>query len=139
MAKKKSVWRDTVLNSVRYILGTMGGVGITLVSLHYKKPSSQEIEASLKTTTMTATAYSAERFNKKTALGHTVKPGVQIAVSRDRKDLLGKRVLIDGYGVKEVLDVMGEGKTNSIDILVPTEKDAKAFGVKKVEVNVIGN
>jgi len=59
------------------------------------------------------------------------KVGWTIAVSRDLIHLLGKRVYIEGVGVRRANDLMNERYTQRIDVLVPTKEYARKFGVKK--------
>lgn len=127
--KKKSNWKKFLEYSVFSILGgIVGAVGINVA----QKPSSQEIRASQSKSTMTVTAYSAEEFNAKTALGTKIRPGLDAAVSRDRLDLLGKQVYIScddfSVGIRNVTDLTNSRIENTVDILVPTTKAAEDFG-----------
>ena len=65
-------------------------------------------------------------------------PGWTIAVSRDLAGWLGKRVYIEGIGVRRVNDLMNSRYSQRIDILKPTVADAREWGVKEVAVYVIG-
>lgn len=88
-------------------------------------------------TTMVVTAYT-PKVGDTVATMRKIKPGRDAAVSRDRIDLLGKRVYIMcpdmNVGVREVVDLMAEGCKQSIDILVPYDKDAVHFGSRKCSV-----
>ena len=93
-------------------------------------------------TVLTGTAYSVEKFNATTAAGYKPKPGLHVAVSKDRLDLLGKRVYItlnDGtsLGIREVSDVMHGKHTNAMDLMVSTTKEAKAFGTKDLNIYIL--
>lgn len=63
--------------------------------------------------------------------------GRTVAVSRDLTHLLGRDIYIEGLGIKRIEDLMNERWVNKIDIMVPTEKDAKIFGIQKVRFFVI--
>lgn len=69
--------------------------------------------------------------NENTAIMETPYPGRSIAVSQDLSYLLGKKVYIEGIGVRIVNDLMNKRYTNSVDVLVPSKSYAKEFGVKK--------
>ena len=129
MGKKKSLWLESLTNSFAFMLGAVLTAAFSLN--WFQKPSSQEIQASQKAT-MTVTAYSAEKFPGKTATGNKVRPGLDAAVSPDRLDLLGKKVYVKcgdkGLGIRIVTDIMDVGMANTLDILVPTEKNAAQFG-----------
>lgn len=90
---------------------------------------------------MTVTAYSLSKKECDSDLEHTAtmsKPvaGVTAAVSRDRMHLLGKKIYIEGYGVREVTDVMNKRFTNRIDLLM-SKKEAIEFGVNVAKVVII--
>ena len=92
--------------------------------------------------TVTVTAYTA-RYNEcdntptQTATMTKTRPGVGAAVSRDLIHFLGKRIYVEGVGIREVDDVMNERWNKKIDILVPSINIAKEFGVKESKVVVI--
>lgn len=90
-----------------------------------------------------ATAYTPRKQEcnndiENTALMLKPKPGWHIAVSHDLIWLLGKKVYIKGVGVRFVSDLMNERFSNKIDIMMPTPKHAKEFGVKELEIVVLG-
>ena len=90
---------------------------------------------------VTLTAYTArpqETNNDptNTAIMDKPFPGRTVAVSRDLSYLLGKRSYIEGIGVRYVNDLMNKRFTKTIDILMPTVKMARQFGVKE-NVNVV--
>lgn len=125
--KRKFNWRELLKYSILSILGgVVGAVGTNVAH----KPSSQEIEASRNNHNMTVTAY--VETGSKTALGFKAKPGLHAAVSRDRLDLLGKKIYVmcgdQSLGIREVTDVMGDDAKQTIDLMVPTEKAAVKFG-----------
>jgi len=65
------------------------------------------------------------------ALNTKLKVGRDIAVSRDLMFLLGKRVYIEGFGVKRVADLMNKRFKNMVDVLVPNKKIARKLGIKR--------
>jgi len=135
MAYRKKKWyeRFTWKEIVNSFISSAVGAAIVLVAGNVQqKPSSRDLEGSQKKTAMTITAYSAEEFNAKTALGTKIRPGLDAAVSRDRLDLLGKQVYIScddiSIGIRNVVDLTNERVENTVDILVPTTKSANEFG-----------
>lgn len=74
-----------------------------------------------------------------TAIMETPKPGWHIAVSHDLLFMLGKKVYIKGYGVRMVSDLMNERFKNKIDIMVGKVSEAREFGVKELEIVVLGS
>jgi 3D (Asp-Asp-Asp) domain-containing protein len=89
-----------------------------------KKSSSKKIE-------MTATAYAPKKGKNITATGSRPIVGGTVAVSVDRKHLLGKYITIQGIGDRLVTDLMHPRWKNRVDIYVASEREAKKFGVKK--------
>ncbi len=89
---------------------------------------------------VTATAYTArpEETNENpemTAIMSSPRPGKTIAVSRDLRGWLGKRVYVEGYGVRKVNDLMNKRYDNRrIDILMPDVQSAREFGVQELSV-----
>ncbi|GAB6060240.1 3D domain-containing protein [Desulfonatronum parangueonense] len=66
-----------------------------------------------------------------TAIMQTPRPGWTVAVSHDLRGWLGKRVYIEGFGVRIVSDLMNARFSKSIDILVPDVDTAISIGVKR--------
>lgn len=84
---------------------------------------------------VTATAYTASKDEcdgqpHNTALMTRPTVGSTIAVSRDLSYLLGKKVYVEGHGVRRVEDLMNARFKNRIDVLVPDKAYARRFGVK---------
>lgn len=84
----------------------------------------------------TLTAYTARREEtnndpENTALMQEPVSGWTVAVSRDLIHLLGKRIYIEGIGVRYVNDLMNPRFKNTIDILMPNVRTAREFGVKR--------
>jgi len=69
--------------------------------------------------------------------------GRDAAVSRDRIDLLGKKVYVlcpdNPVGLREVTDLTADGLENTLDILVPDNKTAINFGVNQCQVIPLDN
>jgi 3D (Asp-Asp-Asp) domain-containing protein len=65
-----------------------------------------------------------------TAIMQAPKPGWTVAVSHDLKGWLGKRVYIQGFGVRLVNDLMHSRYSKSIDVLVGKVSTAKSIGIK---------
>ena len=89
--------------------------------------------------TMRVTAYTAstrecDKDPGVTAINKEAKPGITVAVSRDRAYMLNKSIWIEGLGVWHVTDVMNKRYDNSIDILVKHREIATAWGVQKRRV-----
>ena len=94
-----------------------------------------------KPTRFTITAYTAARDEcdvdpGNTALMEEPKAGWTVAVSADYMHMLGKKVYIEGVGVRRINDLMNPRYTKRIDVLVPTKKQARRFG-KKENVTVV--
>lgn len=74
---------------------------------------------------------------KKTALVTTPVVGRTVAVSRDLSWMLGKRIYVPQFGVREVKSLTAAGFEKTVDLLVATEEEAKLFGRKKARVVVL--
>lgn len=64
-----------------------------------------------------------------TAIMQKPRPGWTVAVSHDLRGWLGKRVYVEGFGVRFVGDLMSSRFTRSIDVLVADVDEALAIGV----------
>jgi 3D (Asp-Asp-Asp) domain-containing protein len=102
-------------------------------------PLQREIETH-KSMSMTVTAYHTKGTPatlKKQIVGRDA------AVSRDRIDLLGKKVYVlcpdNPVGVREVTDLTAERLENTLDILVPDNKTAINFGTNQCQVIPLDN
>lgn len=100
---------------------------VDLYSLH-------TVQASAYTTAVDET----NADNGNTALGTTPTVGRTVAVSRDLQHWLGAWIYIEGRGVYRVEDLMNARWENKIDILMPTKDQAFKFGVRELEVSLIG-
>jgi 3D (Asp-Asp-Asp) domain-containing protein len=93
---------------------------------------------------VTVTAYTASLDEcdddpNNTAIMTSPRPGWTVAVSRDLLEDgwgFGRKVWIDGVGVREIGDVMNSRWTGRIDVLVGRKKEAKRFGVREDVVAV---
>ncbi|WP_051434426.1 3D domain-containing protein [Desulfonatronum lacustre] len=57
--------------------------------------------------------------------------GWTVAVSRDLRGWLGKRVYVEGFGIRMVSDLMNSRYSKSIDILVSDVSEAEEIGVRE--------
>lgn len=95
-----------------------------------------------KTLTVTATAYTADC----TGCSGITATGIDLRNDRDKKVIavdpnvipLGTRVYVEGYGEAIAGDTGGAIKGNKIDIHVPTKDKAYQWGVRKVNVTILG-
>ncbi|WP_182200827.1 LysM peptidoglycan-binding and 3D domain-containing protein [Paraliobacillus salinarum] len=95
-----------------------------------------------KTLTVTATAYTADCAG---CSGITAT-GIDLRNDRDKKVIavdpnvipLGTRVYVEGYGEAIAGDTGGAIKGNKIDLHVPTKDEAYQWGVRKVNVTILG-
>lgn len=94
---------------------------------------------------VTVTAYSARECETDstpfiTASNSPVRPGI-VAVSRDLFEngwVFGKKVYIKNMGVFVIDDLMAESKREHLDIFMYDPRQAEHFGVKKLEVFLLG-
>ncbi|MFB1049737.1 LysM peptidoglycan-binding domain-containing protein [Paraliobacillus sp. JSM ZJ581] len=95
-----------------------------------------------KTLTVTATAYTAECSGCSgiTATGIDLKsdPNRKVIAVDPNVIPLGTRVYVEGYGEAVAGDTGGAIKGNKIDIHVPTKDKAYQWGVRTVEVTILG-
>ena len=72
-----------------------------------------------------------------TASMRRVRPGKTVAVSRDLYKqgwTFGKRVWVEGYGEKEITDLMNERFTKRVDLLVASKKVANGINADRQAV-----
>lgn len=74
-----------------------------------------------------------------TALNLKPVVGRSVGVSRDLKHWLGKWVYIEGFGVRQVTDLMNPRYVQSVDLLVGTEREARKVGRRRAEVVLLGD
>ncbi|KOS61287.1 LysM peptidoglycan-binding domain-containing protein [Lysinibacillus agricola] len=94
-----------------------------------------------KTLTMRATAYTAycEGCSGITANGTDIRsnPNLKVIAVDPRVIPLGTRVWVEGYGEAIAADTGGAIKGNKIDVFIPTEGQARQWGVKSVTVKIL--
>lgn len=83
----------------------------------------------LRLTAYTARPEETNEDEENTAIMQYPRPGWTVAVSRDLRGWLGKRVYVEGFGVRFVGDLMHPRHVQSIDILVGEVAEALAIGV----------
>ena len=90
---------------------------------------------------LTATAYCPDCLDddgpQLSASGAPVRAGRTVAVSRDLRRLLGRRVFIEGVGVRVVEDLMHPRFAARLDLCLPDKDQALAFGVQNLVVVVL--
>lgn len=91
---------------------------------------------------LTATAYCPECLADEdgpqpSALGAPVRAGRTVAVSRDLRRLLGRKIYIEGVGVRVVEDLMHPRFAKRMDLCLPDKRQALAFGVQNLDVVVL--
>jgi 3D (Asp-Asp-Asp) domain-containing protein/peptidoglycan hydrolase CwlO-like protein len=87
-----------------------------------------------------ATAYTANcaGCSGVTATGQNVSSGTHKIIAVDPSVIpLGSKVYVEGYGVATAGDTGGAIKGYRIDVLVPSESAAKAFGRRTVKITVL--
>ncbi|MFJ7733751.1 3D domain-containing protein [Lysinibacillus sp. NPDC097231] len=94
-----------------------------------------------KTLTMRATAYTAycEGCSGITANGTDIRsnPNLKVIAVDPRVIPLGTKVWVEGYGEAVAADTGGAIKGNKIDVFIPTEGQARQWGVKHVTVKIL--
>lgn len=74
---------------------------------------------------------------KKTYLGEKCIPGKTAGVSKDLKHLMGKKIYIEGFGVRHVTDLTHDRIKNRIDLAIDKNKNATELGVKKNRMIIV--
>ncbi|WP_300154929.1 3D domain-containing protein [Solidesulfovibrio sp.] len=92
--------------------------------------------------TLTTTAYcplcgSEDGQPQPTARGGVVRAGRTVAVSQDLRRLLGRKVFIEGLGVRVVEDLMHPRFTDRLDLCLADRDQALAFGVQRLQMVVL--
>lgn len=94
-----------------------------------------------KTVSVSATAYTAscDGCSGVTSTGIDLKanPDAKVIAVDPSVIPLGSKVYVDGYGYATAGDVGGAIKGHKIDVHVPNDAKAKAWGVKKVNVTIV--
>ncbi|AMO26017.1 L-alanoyl-D-glutamate peptidase [Bacillus phage Deep Blue] len=73
-----------------------------------------------------------------TGFNLSANPNARIIAVDPRVIPLGTKVHVEGYGEATALDVGGAIKGNRIDVLLPTDSQANAWGRKQVKVTILG-
>lgn len=101
---------------------------------------SAEKEAGEIVLTMTATAYTAdcEGGSGVTYTGIDLKanPNVKVIAVDPSVIPLGTEVYVEGYGYAVAADIGGAIKGNKIDVFIPSQGEAEAWGIKTVNVTI---
>lgn len=88
-----------------------------------------------------ATAYTAscEGCSGITATGVNIKdnPDEKVIAVDPKVIPLGSKVYVEGFGEATAADTGGAIKGNRIDVFIPSENDAKDFGVKRLKVTIL--
>ncbi len=105
------------------------------------KSTSAPANASGKTYTMRATAYTAycEGCSGITANGTDIRsnPGLKVIAVDPRVIPLGTKVWVEGYGEAIAADTGGAIKGNKIDVFIPSDGQARNWGVRTVTVKIL--
>ena len=98
-------------------------------------------EEAVKEMTVTATAYTAycTGCSGTTAIGIDLRanPNQRVIAVDPRVIPLGTKVWVEGYGEAIAGDTGGAIKGNKIDVFIPSQKSAMAWGVKTVKIRVL--
>ena len=90
---------------------------------------------------LTATAYCPDCLDddgpQLSASGAPVRAGRTVAVSRDLRRLLGRKVYIEGIGVRVVEDLMHPRFAKRLDVCLPDKRQALDFGVQNLDVVIL--
>ncbi|AHN66703.2 L-alanyl-D-glutamate peptidase [Bacillus phage Bcp1] len=112
------------------------------------KPEPKQTQPQGRTITVEATAYTPHPSENGGTYGGQVltatgfnlsaNPNARVIAVDPRVIPLGTRVHVEGYGEATALDTGGAIKGNRIDVLVPTDSQANAWGRKQVKVTILG-
>ena len=106
-----------------------------------EKVNASSSEEVVKEMTVTATAYTAycEGCSGTTAYGIDLlaNPNRKVIAVDPRVIPLGTKVWVEGYGEAIAGDTGGAIKGNKIDVFIPSQKNAVAWGVKTVKLRVL--
>ena len=98
-------------------------------------------EEAVKEMTVTATAYTAycTGCSGTTAIGIDLRanPNQRVIAVDPRVIPLGTKVWVEGYGEAIAGDTGGAIKGNKIDVFIPTQESAMAWGVKTVKIKIL--
>jgi len=106
-----------------------------------KAATTTEAQPSGKTMTMTATAYTANCAGCSgityTGINLKANPNQKVIAVDPRVIPLGSKVYVEGYGTAIAGDTGGAIKGNRIDIFIPDQASAMAYGIKTVKVTIL--
>ena len=106
-----------------------------------EKTNAPAVEEVVKEMTVTATAYTAycEGCSGTTAYGIDLRanPNRKVIAVDPRVIPLGTKVWVEGYGEAIAGDTGGAIKGNKIDVFIPSQQNAIAWGVKTVKLRVL--
>lgn len=88
------------------------------------------------TVAVTVTAFT--KNGTMTSIGTKPRIGKTAAVSRDLRHLLGRKVLIKGYGVRHIESLTNKRLRRTVDVLVESRRVARDFGRVKGKIVLIG-
>jgi 3D (Asp-Asp-Asp) domain-containing protein/LysM repeat protein len=116
-------------------------VNTTAAAKPVAKTPVKQPEASKKEITVEATAYTASCEG----CSGTTKTGVDLKANPNAKVIavdpsvipLGSKVHVEGYGYATAEDIGGAIKGNRIDVFIPTQDGAIAWGRKQVKVTIL--
>lgn len=106
-----------------------------------KAATTTEAQPSGKTMTMTATAYTANCAGCSgityTGINLKANPNQKVIAVDPRVIPLGSKVYVEGYGTAIAGDTGGAIKGNRIDVFIPDQASARAYGIKTVKVTIL--
>ncbi|AID17897.1 L-alanyl-D-glutamate peptidase [Bacillus phage JBP901] len=112
------------------------------------QPEPKQSQPQGRTITVEATAYTPHPSENGGTYGGQVltatgfnlskNPNARVIAVDPRVIPLGTRVHVEGYGEAVALDTGGSIKGNRIDVLLPTDAQANAWGRKQVKVTILG-
>jgi 3D (Asp-Asp-Asp) domain-containing protein len=72
-----------------------------------------------------------------TSTGKIPRVGRTVAVSRDLKHLMGRKVYVKGIGVRHIESLTNKRLKRTVDVLVESKNVAVEYGRKKIKMKVI--
>ena len=94
------------------------------------------IPAHASTVAVTVTAFT--KNGTLTSIGKRPRVGYTVAVSRDLRHLLGRKVWLKGYGFRKVESLTHRRLRKTVDVLVESKRVAREFGRVKGKMVLIG-
>jgi len=113
----------------------------TTVTAPVQSATAPAAQPSGKTMTMTATAYTANCAGCSgvtyTGINLKANPNQKVIAVDPRVIPLGSKVYVEGYGTAIAGDTGGAIKGNRIDVFIPDQASAMAYGIKTVKVTIL--